>query len=150
MKTGLFTSPHLVEVRERIRIGGKPLDRQKFGEYLLDCWKRLESPRKTESHPDLMPSYFRFLTLMAFHVFLEENVDVAIMEVGIGGYNDPTNLVPTPYVCGITNLGYDHMNVLGTSLTDIAWHKAGIFKVSPSTSDIIVMIFDLVAKNLIG
>jgi folylpolyglutamate synthase len=131
MKTGLFTSPHLIEVRERIRIGGKPLDRQKFGEYFFDCWKRVESSPET-SPSNIMPNYFRFLTLMAFHVFLEENVDVAIIEVGIGGYNDPTNFVPIPYVCGITSLGYDHTNILGTSLADIAWHKAGIFKVSSS------------------
>ena len=77
----------------------------------------------------LMPTYFRFLTLMAFHVFLREKVDVSIVEVGIGGEYDCTNILSQPVVCGISSLGYDHMNILGNSLGEIAWHKSGIFKV---------------------
>ena len=76
-----------------------------------------------------MPQYFRFLTLMAFHVFMKENVDVAIMEVGIGGAHDATNIIEKPIVCCISALGYDHQNILGDSIEDIAWHKSGIFKV---------------------
>ena len=77
-----------------------------------------------------MPNYFGFLTVMALHVFLQEKVDVAIMEVGIGGQYDSTNLIKHPVVCGVSSLGIDHTSVLGSSIDKIAWHKAGIFKVS--------------------
>lgn len=76
-----------------------------------------------------MPAYFGFLTVMAFHVFMKENVDVAIMEVGIGGEYDSTNVIRKPAVCGVTSLGLDHTSILGTSIEKIAWNKAGIFKV---------------------
>ncbi len=76
-----------------------------------------------------MPTYFRFLTLMAFHVLLEEKVDVGIVEVGIGGTYDSTNILDKPVVTAITSIGYDHQFLLGNSLSEIAWHKAGIFKV---------------------
>ena len=79
-----------------------------------------------------MPNYFGFLTVMALHVFLQEKVDVAIMEVGIGGEYDCTNLIKHPVVCGVTSLGLDHTSILGTTLEKIAWHKAGIFKVNLS------------------
>lgn len=76
-----------------------------------------------------MPSYFRFLTLLAFQVFEGEGVENVVLEVGIGGRTDATNVVERPLVTGITSLGYDHMNVLGNTLTEIAYEKAGIFKV---------------------
>uniref|UniRef100_A0A914P0G6 tetrahydrofolate synthase n=1 Tax=Panagrolaimus davidi TaxID=227884 RepID=A0A914P0G6_9BILA len=75
-----------------------------------------------------MPAYFKFLTLLAFHVFLKEKVDVAVIEVGIGGEYDCTNVIRNPTVCGITTLDYDHVSMLGSSLPEIAWHKAGIMK----------------------
>jgi folylpolyglutamate synthase/dihydropteroate synthase len=81
-----------------------------------------------------MPGYFRFLTLMAFHVFLDKKVDATILEVGIGGTYDSTNIVPDPIVTGITALGIDHINVLGKTIQDIAWQKSGIFKVHSCTS----------------
>lgn len=77
-----------------------------------------------------MPFYFAFLTIMAFHIFVKENVDVAIMEVGIGGEYDTTNVVRKPVVCGVTSLGLDHVSVLGDTIEKIAWQKGGIFKVS--------------------
>ncbi|CAG8641275.1 5123_t:CDS:10, partial [Acaulospora morrowiae] len=77
-----------------------------------------------------MPTYFQFLTLMAFHVFMKEEVDVAIMEVGIGGEHDSTNIIEKPTVCGVTSLGLDHQAVLGDTVDKIAWHKGGIFKYS--------------------
>lgn len=77
-----------------------------------------------------MPGYFRFMTLLAFHAFRELNVDVTVLEVGVGGTYDSTNVVPKPVVTGITALGIDHVNVLGKTLKEIAWHKSGIFKVS--------------------
>lgn len=76
-----------------------------------------------------MPGYFRLLTLVAFHTFLELKVDATVFEVGVGGTLDSTNIVPKPIVTGITALGIDHVSVLGNTLSDIAWHKAGIFKV---------------------
>ncbi|MFH4983640.1 hypothetical protein AB6A40_010349 [Gnathostoma spinigerum] len=75
-----------------------------------------------------MPAYFKFLTLMAFHVFIEEKVDVAVVEVGIGGEYDCTNVIRHPIVCGVTTLDYDHTALLGKTLPEIAWQKAGIFK----------------------
>ena len=75
-----------------------------------------------------MPIYFRLLTLLAFHVFHKEQVDVAVIEVGIGGRTDCTNIVNKPIVTGITSIGYDHMNLLGNTLQEIAFEKSGIFK----------------------
>ncbi|KAK9683361.1 hypothetical protein RND81_10G134700 [Saponaria officinalis] len=75
-----------------------------------------------------MPTYFRFLALLAFKIFSAEQVDVAIMEVGLGGRYDATNVVKAPVVCGISSLGYDHMEILGNTLGQIAGEKAGIFK----------------------
>jgi len=75
-----------------------------------------------------MPPYFYFLTLLAFRVFHAERVDVVVLEVGLGGRWDATNVVPAPVVCGITSLGYDHMDILGHTLTLIAGEKAGILK----------------------
>jgi folylpolyglutamate synthase len=79
-------------------------------------------------NPD-KPAYFRFLTLVAFHALMQENVDVAILEVGVGGEYDSTNIIENPIVCGITALGLDHVTVLGNTIDSIAWHKAGIIKV---------------------
>ena len=76
----------------------------------------------------VMPGYFRFVTLMAFHSFLQMKVDATILEVGVGGTYDSTNIVPKPVVAGITALGIDHVAVLGKTLRDIAWQKSGIYK----------------------
>lgn len=85
-------------------------------------------PQKAAT-PELgLPPYFYFLTLLAVRIFHVEGVDVAVLEVGLGGRFDATNLVPAPVVCGITSLGYDHMEVLGHTLTLIAGEKAGIMK----------------------
>ncbi len=74
-----------------------------------------------------MATYFRFLTLVSFKVFIEQGVDVAIIEVGLGGKYDATNVI-TPAVAGITSIGYDHIEILGDTLEKIAWQKAGIMK----------------------
>lgn len=125
-KTGFYSSPHLVEVRERFRIDGKPIQRETFASYFWDVYNRLEESK--DCYEGKMPNYFGFLTVMALHVFLQEKVDVAIMEVGIGGQYDSTNLIKHPVVCGVSSLGIDHTSVLGSSIDKIAWHKAGIFK----------------------
>ncbi|CAL5322549.1 unnamed protein product [Camellia sinensis] len=123
--TGLFTSPHLIDVRERFRLDGVDICEEKFLAYFWWCWDRL----KEKTSDDIpMPTYFRFLALLAFKIFAAEQVDVAILEVGLGGKFDATNVVQKPIVCGITSLGYDHMEILGNTLGEIAGEKAGIFK----------------------
>ncbi|CAN6846950.1 unnamed protein product [Brassica oleracea] len=124
-RTGLFTSPHLIDVRERFRLDGKDISEEKFLVYFWWCYNRLKE-RTNEEIP--MPTYFRFLALLAFKIFAAEEVDAAILEVGLGGKFDATNAVQKPVVCGISSLGYDHMEILGDTLGKIAGEKAGIFK----------------------
>ncbi|KAK0191132.1 Mur ligase [Armillaria mellea] len=128
-KIGLYTSPHLVAVRERIRINGEPISEEQFTKYFFEIWGKLEKndTRKHESTP-AKPGYFRYLTLLAFHAFLDMKVDATVLEVGVGGTYDSTNIVPKPVVTGITALGIDHVTVLGKTLKEIAWQKGGIFK----------------------
>lgn len=126
-RTGLFTSPHLIDVRERFRIDGVDISEEKFLKYFWDCWDQLRD-KVTEELP--MPGLFQFLTLLAFNIFTNEKVDVGIIEVGLGGTNDSTNVIKGPVVCGITSLGMDHMETLGDTLGEIASHKAGILKFS--------------------
>ncbi|KAI9854487.1 MAG: Folylpolyglutamate synthetase [Trichoglossum hirsutum] len=127
-KIGLYTSPHLRAVRERIQINNTPLSESLFAQYFFEVWDRLERSAAQEGRSDEKPSYFRFLTLMAFHTYLQEGVDSAIIEVGIGGEHDSTNIIERPTVVGITSLGVDHTIVLGDTIEEIAWHKAGIMK----------------------
>lgn len=121
---GLFTSPHLIAVRERIRINSSPISRELFAKYFFEVWDKLEASSDVVEKP----VYFRYLTLMSYHVFLQEKVDVAIYEVGVGGEYDSTNIVDYPAVTGISTLGIDHTFTLGETVDKIAWHKAGIFK----------------------
>ncbi|SCV71648.1 BQ2448_3236 [Microbotryum intermedium] len=111
-KTGLYTSPHMVAVRERIRLNGQPLDEERFARYFFEVWDRLEGNKQKRKDPETTlekPAYFRYLTLMAFHVFLQEKVDATILEVGVGGTYDSTNVVPQPIVTGVASLGIDHV-----------------------------------------
>ncbi|XP_017517159.3 folylpolyglutamate synthase, mitochondrial isoform X2 [Manis javanica] len=127
LKTGFFSSPHLVQVRERIRINGQPISPELFTKHFWRLYHRLEETKDGSSCVS-MPAYFRFLTLMAFHVFLQEKVDLAVMEVGIGGAYDCTNIIRKPVVCGVSSLGIDHTSLLGDTVEKIAWQKGGIFK----------------------
>ncbi|GAA93892.1 uncharacterized protein L969DRAFT_92199 [Mixia osmundae IAM 14324] len=128
-RVGLYTSPHLVTVRERIRINGVPIDEQRFSRYFFDIWDRLESsPKRARESTPLRPAYFRYLTLMAFHAFLSEDVDATVLEVGMGGLYDTTNIIPQPIVTAVTVLGLDHVAVLGNTIEKIAAQKGGIFK----------------------
>ncbi|CAN6314318.1 unnamed protein product [Urochloa humidicola] len=123
--TGLFTSPHLMDVRERFRLDGVDISEEKFLKYFWWCWNKL----KEKTDDDIpMPAYFRFLALLAFKIFSAEQVDVAVLEVGLGGKFDATNVVKAPVVCGVSSLGFDHMEILGNTLGEIAGEKAGIFK----------------------
>ena len=131
-RIGLYTSPHLRFVRERIQINGKPLSEEEFTKYFFETWDRYEaSTLKTNSDPRSTsgkPVYFSFLTLMMLHAFKSLDVHPAIIECGIGGAYDSTNVLTTPSVTAITSLGIDHTAVLGDTNQDIAWHKAGIMK----------------------
>ncbi|XP_014254343.1 folylpolyglutamate synthase, mitochondrial-like [Cimex lectularius] len=124
-KTGLFTSPHLISVKERISLNGVPLTYSEFTNHFWSVYSALDNNKENEHD---MPSYFKFLTVMAFNVFFKENVDVAIFEVGVGGEYDCTNIFQHTPIVGITSLGLDHTSILGTSLDQIAWQKAGIIK----------------------
>ncbi|KAI3806630.1 hypothetical protein L1987_22541 [Smallanthus sonchifolius] len=124
-RTGLFTSPHLIDVKERFRLNGLEISEGQFLLYFWGCWNQLKD-KVTEDLP--MPPLFQFLTILGLKIFISENVDVAIIEVGIGGKHDSTNVIQDPIVCGITSLGFDHTEILGDTLGKIALHKAGIFK----------------------
>ncbi|XP_030379644.1 putative folylpolyglutamate synthase [Scaptodrosophila lebanonensis] len=124
-RTGFFSSPHVLATNERIRIDGEPLAKQKFVNYFWPVYKRLMAKRENETD---MPAYFKFLTILSFHVFVEENVDVAVMEVGIGGEQDCTNVLRNVRTVGITSLGLEHTELLGNTMEQIAWQKAGIIK----------------------
>ncbi|MBD1428276.1 bifunctional folylpolyglutamate synthase/dihydrofolate synthase [Sphingobacterium litopenaei] len=117
-KTGLYTSPHLVDFRERIRINGAQISEQFVVDYVNNNQDLIE---------DVQPSFFEATVVMAFDYFAKEQVDIAIIEVGLGGRLDSTNVI-SPEVCLITNIGMDHMNLLGDTLEEIAGEKAGIIK----------------------
>lgn len=131
-KVGLYTSPHLRFVRERIQINGQPLSEEQFARYFFEVWDRLESVAAQKGEdpkgPNAKPVYFRFLTLMAFHTYMCEKVDAAIIECGIGGAYDSTNILEKPIVTAITSLGIDHVGILGSTIGEIAWHKSGVMK----------------------
>jgi len=124
--TGFFSSPHLVEVRERVRLNGKPISRQMFTNYFWEVYELLDKSK--DLYDVKFPSYFYFLTTLALYIFKHEKVSAAVVEVGIGGTYDCTNVIDHPVVCGVTSLGIDHTNLLGNTVGSIAWHKAGIFK----------------------
>lgn len=117
-KVGLYTSPHLVDFRERIRVNGTPISEQ----YVIDF---VEHERAF--FEPLHPSFFELTTAMAFKFFADEKVDVAVIEVGLGGRLDCTNII-TPDVSIITNISFDHVQFLGDTLAKIAGEKAGIIK----------------------
>jgi dihydrofolate synthase/folylpolyglutamate synthase len=117
-KTGLYTSPHLYDFRERIKVNGEMVRE----DFVIDFTKHIEPLIE-----QLEPSFFEITVAMAFEYFAKEQVDVAIIEVGLGGRLDSTNII-TPELSIITNIGWDHMNMLGDSLEKIAYEKAGIIK----------------------
>ncbi len=117
-KTGLYTSPHLVDFRERMRINGQMIPKRKVVEF-VERWKS----QGYDGHP----SFFELTMMMAFDWFAKEEVDYAVIEVGMGGRLDSTNII-TPEACVITNISYDHNQFLGDTLPEIANEKAGIMK----------------------
>ena len=119
-KTGLYTSPHLKDFRERIRING-----QMISEEMVVNW--VDQFVKNNSLWKISPSFFELTVAMAFDYFAQQNVDIAIIEVGLGGRLDSTNII-TPEISVITNIGLDHTNLLGNTLKEIAAEKAGVIK----------------------
>lgn len=117
-KTGLYTSPHLVDFRERIRVNGIPVPKDYVTSFVEENRSFFEP---------LHPSFFELTTAMAFKYFAEQHVDVTIIEVGLGGRLDCTNII-TPDMCIITNISFDHTQFLGNTLEKIAKEKAGIIK----------------------
>ena len=117
-KTGLYTSPHLKDFRERIKINGQMISEQEVIKFVNEHYDFIEK---------LQPSFFEVTVAMAFEHFANNQVDIAIIEVGLGGRLDSTNII-TPVLSLISNIGFDHMNILGDSLPLIAGEKAGIIK----------------------
>lgn len=142
-KTGLYTSPHLVDFRERIKINGKEIPK-------TEVVKFVEENKTVFEH--IEPSFFEWTVGLAFDYFAKQEVDVAVIEVGLGGRLDSTNVI-NPVACLITNIGFDHMNLLGNTLPLIAEEKAGIIKtkipVTISQTQLeVISVFNNKAKNI--
>jgi dihydrofolate synthase / folylpolyglutamate synthase len=118
-RVGLYTSPHLVEFRERIRVNGEMIAESQVAQ--------LTEQLQTLCEPDLSPTFFEYTTAMAFQHFADSGVDVAVLEVGLGGRFDATNVV-MPMACAVTTISLDHQEYLGPTLSSIAFEKAGIIK----------------------
>lgn len=114
-------------VRERIQINNHPIAEELFTRYFFEVYERI-FPDLTDGQSQRQPRYLQFLALMAFHAFIREKVQAAIFETHHGGEFDATNVVQKPVVTGITSLGLDHVEQLGPTIDNIAWHKSGIFK----------------------
>ena len=141
-KVGLYTSPHLKDFRERIKVNGIPVSQ----EYVVDF---VEKNKALFSR--LKPSFFEMTVAMAFDYFKKRKIDIAVVETGLGGRLDSTNII-NPLLSVITNIGHDHSEFLGTDLLDIAREKAGIIKsgvpvVIGETQDQISKIFEVAARN---
>lgn len=141
-KVGLYTSPHLKSFTERIRINGKPIPEQNVVDFVTKIRSTIE---------EIKPSFFEMTVAMAFDYFAKEKVDVAVVEVGLGGRLDSTNVI-TPELSLITNIGFDHMDMLGNTLQEIAFEKAGIIKrnvpvIIGESQNETTAVFDKVAKE---
>lgn len=142
-KVGLYTSPHLKDFRERIKINGQVVKKQ----FVMDFIKRNKSFLESNSL-----SFFEMTVGMAFEYFSNEKIDIAIVEVGLGGRLDSTNII-TPEISIITNIGFDHMQFLGNTLAEIAFEKGGIIKpnvpvvIGETQTEIQDVFKDLASKN---
>jgi dihydrofolate synthase/folylpolyglutamate synthase len=141
-KTGLYTSPHLKDFRERIRINGKMIPKPRVVKFVADHKKSIEK---------VQPSFFEWTVGLAFDYFAKEKVDIAVIETGLGGRLDSTNVI-TPLVSVITNISLDHTNLLGKTLKKIAAEKAGIIKpgipvVIGETQEEVKTVFEKKAKK---
>jgi dihydrofolate synthase / folylpolyglutamate synthase len=121
VRTGLYTSPHLIDVRERIRVAGEPIAKVSFERFARDILHE-------EQRTGVQLTYFEFLTVLAFLAFRASGVELAVIETGLGGLWDATNVLRRPLACVITSIGLDHTEWLGKTRTVIAAQKAGIIK----------------------
>lgn len=119
----------MIRIEERIRIDSKSISEDLFTKYVFEVWDCLSHHvAETGGHIKEMPRYLQLLALISFHTFIKEKVDVAIYETHHGGEYDATNFIQSPIATGISKIGMDHVDQLGPSIENIAWHKAGIFK----------------------
>ncbi len=148
-KTGLYTSPYLMRFPERMRVNGVPID----DESLVKITSRVREVTEQLLAEGVKPTTFELGTAITLCYFVQEQVDIAIIEVGLGGRLDPTNVI-MPEVCLIAPIGMDHTHVLGDTLVQIAGEKAGIIKegipvaVAPQQNDEIMQVFRDAAKNM--
>lgn len=145
--TGIFTSPHLINVRERVRIAGDPVSEELFDHALEKC--RDAAGAVEDEHGKA--TYFELITALSFVVFAQEAVDIVVLETGIGGRLDCTNVVK-PMICGLTSIHLEHTQILGDTLTKIAGEKAGIMKpgvmtISSPQADEVMAIFEQHAQQ---
>lgn len=127
LKCGRFIGPHLLRWNERFHVSGQPISDSKFAELASRLRELSEDFGKKEERYGCL-TWFEFLTAMAFFYFAEQKVDVAVIEVGLGGRWDATNVITNPVACAITSIGLDHTHILGNTLSEIAGEKAGIIK----------------------
>ena len=121
LRTGTFISPHLVEIRERFLINGEPAEKNAFEEAFETVKKQAEH---MVEEGFCHPTFFEFLFYMAMVLFAREKVDVMVIETGLGGRLDATNVLESPKVCVITSISRDHMQYLGNTVSEIAGEKA--------------------------
>ncbi|MDD2715480.1 MAG: bifunctional folylpolyglutamate synthase/dihydrofolate synthase [Candidatus Wallbacteria bacterium] len=124
IKTGFFSSPHLVSFCERIRINNQQISENKFAENFSEIWPAI---LQVETELGAKPSFFEIFTALAYYIFRKEHVELAIVEVGLGGRLDATNVADGD-ICVLTRIHYDHIRILGNTLAQIAAEKAGIIK----------------------
>ena len=129
-KVGKFISPHLIKYNERIIINNKEISDGEFIELIEELKPKIEQYNKEN---DIQVSYFELVTIIALLYFYRNNVDFVVLETGLGGLYDSTNIIINPLVSVITSIGYDHMQMLGNTLTEIAYQKAGIIKENSHT-----------------
>jgi dihydrofolate synthase / folylpolyglutamate synthase len=134
-KTGLYTSPHLKDFRERFRINGKMVRKSFITNFIKKHLQKIK---------EIQPSFFEVSVAMAFQLFKEEKVDIAVIEVGLGGLWDSTNII-FPEISLITNIGLDHTNILGNTIEEIAFQKAGIIK---KHTDVVISEYTKITKPI--
>lgn len=128
IRTALFTSPHLVDIRERLKVDGEKIGKQEFVDTLNQCLEELERFRYTEGNSGYHPTFFEMMFFMGMLWFEKKEVSAVVLETGLGGRLDATNVISSPAVCVITSIGLDHMEYLGNTRAEIAGEKAGIIK----------------------
>lgn len=143
VKVGLYTSPHLVTERERIRINSAPISEELFSSTFFEVWNKVCK----ESPEDRKPGYLQLLALQSVLVFKKEAVGIAIYEVHAGGRKDATNMFDRPLACGFTTIGLDHADLLGTTIESITEHKCGIMK--PKRPSFSVIQDETVAREIL-